>query len=107
MNNAKTLLGGSAYAVLFAARDDPLLQNANAPIFAWFQVRSTACVLYRLDLWLTIYSIQSFIILEVLFQVPVFFLGVRGLWKRESPVAQSCLTLFLLIDRSSLACRIE
>ncbi|GAA5956337.1 hypothetical protein JCM8115_001690 [Rhodotorula mucilaginosa] len=52
-------------AFLFAARDDPLLQNANAPMFAWF---------------------QSFIILEVLFQVPVFFLGVRGLWKRDPSI---------------------
>ncbi|KWU46235.1 hypothetical protein RHOSPDRAFT_32233 [Rhodotorula sp. JG-1b] len=51
--------------VLFAARDDPLLQNANAAMFAWF---------------------QSFIILEVLFQVPVFFLGVRGLWKRDASI---------------------
>lgn len=42
---------------------------------------------YRLNLWLTFYATQSFIILEVLFQVPVFFLGVRGLWKRESPLA--------------------
>ncbi|GAA5982138.1 hypothetical protein JCM10908_004755 [Rhodotorula pacifica] len=52
-------------AFLFAAQDDPLLQNANAPLFAWF---------------------QSFIILEVLFQVPVFFLGVRGLWKRDASI---------------------
>lgn len=27
---------------------------------------------------------QSFIILEVLFQVPVFFLGVRGLWRGKT-----------------------
>ncbi|GAA5968781.1 hypothetical protein JCM11641_000730 [Rhodosporidiobolus odoratus] len=50
---------------IFAAKDDPLLTNANAPLFAWF---------------------QSFIILEVLFQVPVFFLGVRGLWKRDPSI---------------------
>ncbi|GAA5877717.1 hypothetical protein JCM3774_006653 [Rhodotorula dairenensis] len=52
-------------AFLFAAQDDPLLQNANAPLFAWF---------------------QAFIILEVLFQVPVFFLGVQGLWKRDASI---------------------
>ncbi|BGP55171.1 hypothetical protein JCM8202v2_002768 [Rhodotorula sphaerocarpa] len=50
---------------LFAARDDPLLTNANAPLFAWF---------------------QSFIILEVLFQVPVFCVGIRGLWKRDASI---------------------
>ncbi|GAA6001140.1 Ema19p [Rhodotorula paludigena] len=50
---------------IFAAKEDPLLTNATAPLFAWF---------------------QSFIILEVLFQLPVFFLGVRGLWKRQSTI---------------------
>lgn len=58
---------------------------------------------YRLGLWLNFYETQSFIILEVLFQVPVFFLGVRGLWKRESPLALFFLSLFYLIDESSLA----
>ncbi|KAK4704905.1 sigma intracellular receptor 2, partial [Phenoliferia sp. Uapishka_3] len=43
---------------LYARRDDPLLQNANSPLFAWF---------------------QSFIILETIFQLPVFFLGIQGL----------------------------
>ncbi|GAA5849678.1 hypothetical protein JCM8547_000532 [Rhodosporidiobolus lusitaniae] len=50
---------------VFAAKDDPLLTNANAPLFAWF---------------------QSFIILEILFQVPVFFLGARGLWKHNPSI---------------------
>lgn len=75
-------------AVLFAAQDDPLLQNANAPLFAWFQVGSPytlASSRVRTDLVDALRS-QAFIILEVLFQVPVFFLGVRGLWKRESPL---------------------
>lgn len=44
-------------------RDDPLLQNALSPLFAWF---------------------QSFIILEIVFQLPVFFLGVRGLLRGTS-----------------------
>ncbi|GAA6022622.1 hypothetical protein JCM10207_003926 [Rhodosporidiobolus poonsookiae] len=52
-------------AFVFAAKDDPLLTNANAPLFAWF---------------------QSFIILEVLFQVPVFFAGVYGLWKHTPSI---------------------
>ncbi|GAA6027672.1 hypothetical protein JCM8097_007976 [Rhodosporidiobolus ruineniae] len=50
---------------IFAAKDDPLLTNANAPLFAWF---------------------QSFIILEILFQVPVFFIGARGLWKHTPTI---------------------
>lgn len=46
---------------LFAQRDDPLLQHANdLPSFAWF---------------------QAFIILEVVFQLPTFFIGIRGLYK--------------------------
>ncbi|GAA5930470.1 hypothetical protein JCM1841_006550 [Sporobolomyces salmonicolor] len=49
----------------FAAKDDPLLQNAQAPLFAWF---------------------QAYIILEVLFQLPVFVLGVRGLWRGSSTI---------------------
>ncbi|BGP15769.1 hypothetical protein JCM10213v2_003758 [Rhodosporidiobolus nylandii] len=50
---------------VFAAKDDPLLTNANAPLFAWF---------------------QAFIILEILFQVPVFFAGMRGLWKHNPAI---------------------
>ncbi|GAA5964566.1 hypothetical protein JCM3765_005238 [Sporobolomyces pararoseus] len=57
---------------LFAARDDPLLQNANNPLFAWF---------------------QAFIILEVIFQLPTFFLGIRGLY-RDSPSIYPLLTLY-------------
>ncbi|GAA5830786.1 hypothetical protein JCM11251_001074 [Rhodosporidiobolus azoricus] len=52
-------------AFVFAAKDDPLLTNATAPLFAWF---------------------QSFIILEVVFQIPVFFVGVRGLWKHSPSI---------------------
>ncbi|TNY18090.1 transmembrane protein 6/97 [Rhodotorula diobovata] len=50
---------------VFAAKEDPLLTNATSPLFAWF---------------------QSFILLEVIFQLPVFFLGVRGLWKRDPSI---------------------
>ncbi|GAA5848615.1 hypothetical protein JCM5353_000930 [Sporobolomyces roseus] len=57
---------------IFAARDDPLLQNATNPVFAWF---------------------QAFIILEVVFQLPTFFLGVRGLY-RNSPSIYPLLALY-------------
>ncbi|GAA5837943.1 hypothetical protein JCM3766R1_001528 [Sporobolomyces carnicolor] len=51
---------------LFAQRDDPLLQHANDfPSFAWF---------------------QAFIILEVVFQLPTFFIGIRGLYKNTSSI---------------------
>ncbi|GAA5904408.1 Ema19p [Sporobolomyces salmoneus] len=51
---------------IFAARDDPLLQNANNyPSFAWF---------------------QAFIILEVIFQLPTFFIGLRGLYRDSSSI---------------------
>ncbi|ORY88012.1 transmembrane protein 6/97 [Leucosporidium creatinivorum] len=47
----------------FAAKDDPLLSNANNyPSFAWF---------------------QSFIILEAVFQLPVFFIGARAIWRDQ------------------------
>ncbi|GAA6061818.1 hypothetical protein JCM10212_001124 [Sporobolomyces blumeae] len=50
---------------VFAAKDDPLLQHATDPSFVWF---------------------QAFIILEVVFQLPTFFLGVRGLYRRTRTV---------------------
>ncbi|GAA5887404.1 hypothetical protein JCM16303_004272 [Sporobolomyces ruberrimus] len=50
---------------IFAARDDPLLQNATNPLFAWF---------------------QGYIILEVLFQLPTFFLGVQGLYRNSTTI---------------------
>lgn len=63
--------------VVFAAKEDPLLTNATSPLFAWF---------------------QSFILLEVIFQLPVFFLGVRGLWKRASPSRLPALFVYALAD---------
>ncbi|GAA6021620.1 hypothetical protein JCM11491_001241 [Sporobolomyces phaffii] len=49
----------------FAARDDPLLQNATNPLFAWF---------------------QAYIILEVVFQLPTFFIGIRGLYRNSTTI---------------------
>ncbi|GAA5940097.1 Ema19p [Sporobolomyces koalae] len=57
---------------IFAARDDPLLQNATNPVFAWF---------------------QAFIILEVIFQLPTFFLGIRGLY-RGTPTIYPLLAIY-------------
>ncbi|GAA5895169.1 hypothetical protein JCM8208_000134 [Rhodotorula glutinis] len=50
---------------VFAAKEDPLLTNATSPLFAWF---------------------QSFILLEIIFQLPVFFLGARGLYNHDPTI---------------------
>ncbi|SCV67796.1 BQ2448_5407 [Microbotryum intermedium] len=57
----------------FAAKDDYLLQNANQAMFSWF---------------------QSFIILEMLFQVPVFVLGIRGLLRKNTTTIQPLLAIY-------------
>ncbi|BGO99394.1 putative membrane protein [Rhodotorula toruloides] len=68
---------------LFASKDDPLLQNANSPLFAWF---------------------QSFIILEILLQVPVFVVGMRGLWKNTPTIYPLLLLYSSSSATTTLAC---
>ncbi|GEM07567.1 transmembrane protein 97, predicted [Rhodotorula toruloides] len=68
---------------LFAAKDDPLLQNANSPLFAWF---------------------QSFIILEILLQVPVFVIGMRGLWNNTHTIYPLLLLYSSSSATTTLAC---
>ncbi|KAI5476753.1 hypothetical protein MNV49_007343 [Pseudohyphozyma bogoriensis] len=50
---------------LLAQKDDPLLTHATHPDWVWF---------------------QSFIILEIVFQLPTFFIGARGLLKGSKSV---------------------
>ncbi|KAM0787650.1 hypothetical protein ACM66B_003714 [Microbotryomycetes sp. NB124-2] len=48
-----------------AHKDDPLLQAASSPMFAWF---------------------QSFLLLELVFQLPTFFVGAWALWQNKRTI---------------------
>ncbi|KAK4056828.1 hypothetical protein OIO90_002078 [Microbotryomycetes sp. JL221] len=55
-----------------AHKDDPLLQSAHTPAFAWF---------------------RSFLLLEILFQLPTFVYGSWALW-RDNTTVYPLLTIY-------------